>query len=69
MTGKGICRDSLLTWRVLDFGRNFHPRGSGPVIRDVGTGGEEEQDDVEEEEEDEWEYRLVERPIPMGGQE
>lgn len=69
MTGTGICRDSLLTRRDLDFGRNCHPRGSGPVIRDVGTGGGEEQEDAEEDEEEEEYRRLVKGSIPMGGQE
>lgn len=68
MTGRGICRDSLLTRRDLDFGRIFHPRGSGPVMTNVGMGGGEEQDDPEEEEEEEH-RRLVKRQILMGGQE
>lgn len=57
MTGRGICRDSLLVRDrgevELDLGCNFQPRGSWPVITDVFTGGGEEQDEVEEEEEDE----------------
>lgn len=70
MTGRGICRDSLLARREveLDLGRNFQPRGSGPVMTDVWTGGGEEQEEVEDEEEEEYGW-LGELQIPMGGQE
>lgn len=37
----------------LDLGCNFQPRGSWPVMTDVGTGGGEEQEEVEDEEEEE----------------
>lgn len=67
MVGRGICRDNLLVraWQDLDLGRNFQPRGSGPVMTDVWTGGGEEQEEVVEEEEDE----DGEVKIPIGGQE
>lgn len=76
MTGRGICRDSLLV-RVrreveLDLGCNFQPSGSGPVMTDVCTGGGEEQDGVvedEQEEEEQEDDRLGEGKIPMGGHE
>lgn len=68
MEGRGIWRESLLLralWEeLLDFGRNFQPRGSCPVMIDVFTGGGEEQEEDEEEEEEE---RC--ETIPMGGQE
>lgn len=72
MTGREICRDSLLmrAWgdMELDLGRNFQPRGSWPVMTDVWTGGGEEQEEVEDEEEEEdgW---PGEPKTPMGGQE
>lgn len=57
MSGRGICRDSLLVRACeeleLDLGCNFQPRGSWPVMTDVGTGGGEEQEEVEDEEEEE----------------
>lgn len=69
MTGSGICRDSLFVraWREveLDFVRNFQPRGSGPVMTDVCTGGGEEQEEVDDEAEEE----DAELKAPMGGQE
>lgn len=74
MTGRGICRDSLLARargeEELDLGRNFQPRGSWPVMTDVGTGGGEVQEQVEEDdEEDEEDERLGELKTPMAGQE
>ena len=69
MTGRGICRDSLFMRArgevELDLGCNFHPRGSWPVITDVGTGGGEEQEEVEDEEE----MEDSEPRTPRGGQE
>lgn len=61
-TGRGICSDSLLALQDvdLDLGRNFQPRGSGPVMTDVGTGGGEEQEEVEDDEEEEYGLRGVE---------
>lgn len=57
MTGRGICRDSLLVRArgevELDLGCNFQPRGSWPVMTDVRTRGGEEQEEVVEEEEEE----------------
>jgi len=54
MTGRGICRDSLLARAreelELDLGCIFQPRGSWPVMTDVWTGGGEEQEEVVEEE-------------------
>lgn len=57
ITGRGICRDNLLV-RVLaelklDMGCTFQPRGSWPVMTDVGTGGGEEQEEEVEDEYDE----------------
>lgn len=66
---RGICRDNLLERleAELNLGCSFQPRGSGPVMADVGTAcseGEEEEeheedkeDNEEEDEEDmeEWE--------------
>lgn len=46
MTGRGVCRDSLLERARVeeeDLGRNFQPSGSWPVMTDVLTVGEEEQ--------------------------
>lgn len=69
-SGKMTGRDSLLVRQEeeLDFGRNFQPRGSGPVMADVWTGGGEGQEEVEDEEEEEY-WLLGELQVPMGGQE
>lgn len=53
---RGICRDNLLERleAELDLGCSFQPRGSGPVMADVGTAssGEEQEQEHEEDKED-----------------
>lgn len=52
-SGRGICKDNLLvrSWDTpkLDFGCNFQPSGSWPVMMDVGTEGGEKEKEVAEE--------------------